>query len=91
MEPSETSRRQVRLAYRNGLHLTPIQLLVKSLSQYGSDVRIHFDGRSASARSAMDLMLLGATFGAELLVEANGADADGAADMVVQILGVEAD
>ncbi|MEZ6131620.1 MAG: HPr family phosphocarrier protein [Planctomycetaceae bacterium] len=91
MEQSETSRRQVKLAYRNGLHLTPIQLLVKSISPFMADVRIHFDGRVASAKSAMDLMLLGATFGAELMVEANGSDADGAVAKVAEILGEAAD
>jgi len=61
------------------------------MSPFTSDVHIHFDGRMASAKSAMELMLLGATFGAVLTVEANGSDADGAVEKVAEILGEVAD
>lgn len=89
MGESETSRRQVRLAYQNGLHLTPIQLLVKAVSAFEAEVSIHFDDKVASTRSAMELMLLGATFGAELTLEGNGSDAESAVEAAIQILGTE--
>ena len=86
MSDSETSRRQVRLAIRNGLHLTPIQFLVKAMAQHSATVTIHFGGKSANARSAMDLMLLGATFGSELVLEASGEDAAAALDTAAGLL-----
>ncbi len=89
MGESETSRREVKLAHRNGLHLTPIQQLVKAMNAYSSDVTLHFDGKSASAKSPMDLMLLGATCGAVLALEASGADSDSALEDAIQILSVE--
>lgn len=75
---NQITRRTVKLAHRNGLHLTPIQQLVKAVSGYSSAVKVHFDGKSANAGSAMDLMLLGATFGANLELEATGEDAESA-------------
>ncbi len=85
------TRRQVTLAHRNGLHLPPITLLVKQASQFAADIRISFDGKVASAKSAMELMLLGATHGSELTVEAEGADADPAIYAVSRILETEAE
>lgn len=84
-------RRTVKLAHRNGLHLTPIQQLVKAVSGYSSAVKIHFDGKSANASSAMDLMLLGATFGANLDVEATGEDAESALAAAESVLITVAD
>lgn len=89
MNQSETSQRIVKLAHPNGLHIRPIQLLVRAMSEYDADVRISFDGKVANAKSAMDLMVLGATFGSSLNVEASGAGADSALEEVHQILGID--
>ena len=88
MDQSETLQRSVKLAHRNGLHIRPIQQLVRAVSDYEADVRISFAGKVANAKSAMDLLVLGATFGAELDVEASGVDADSALEKVDEVLGV---
>lgn len=82
-------RREVELAYRNGLHLTPIQMLVKQSTGFQSDIRVLFNGKTANAKSAMDLLLLGATFGSMMTIEATGADAEQAAEAAVQVLATE--
>lgn len=87
MGADDAIQRQVKLAHRNGLHLSPINTVVKKACEYKADVRVCFDGKSASARSAMDLMLLGATFGAELQLEASGDDAAAAMQAVADVLG----
>ena len=89
MGVDEPTRRQVTLAHRNVLHLSPITSLVKQATQFGAEIRISFNGKVASAKSAMELMMLGATHGAELTIEAEGSDADPALDAVSQILGTE--
>ncbi|MEZ6126110.1 MAG: HPr family phosphocarrier protein [Planctomycetaceae bacterium] len=86
MADSATLRRQVRLAIRHGLHLSPIQFLVKAMAGHSAEVTVHFGGKQANARSAMDLMLLGATFGSELLIEATGEDAQAALDAAAELL-----
>jgi phosphotransferase system HPr (HPr) family protein len=91
MDESVTTRRIVKLAHRNGLHLTPIQLLVKAVSDHSAVVRVHFGGMSANARSAMDLMLLGATFGANLDLEASGVDAESALSAAEAVLSATGD
>ncbi|MEQ9411539.1 MAG: HPr family phosphocarrier protein [Fuerstiella sp.] len=91
MGADEPTRRRVTLAHKNGLHLSPITELVKKASQFASEVRICFDGKEASAKSAVELMLLGATHGAELTIEASGADADPAVRAVSEILETRRD
>lgn len=86
MEESDPIQRQVTLGHVNGLHLTPIQRLVQRASQFQADVQISFDGKSASAQSAMELMVLGATHGAMLTLEASGPDSDEAILAVSRIL-----
>ncbi|MCA9047333.1 MAG: HPr family phosphocarrier protein [Planctomycetaceae bacterium] len=89
MSDAESVTRAVTLACRNGLHLTPITALVKKASGFSSDIRIRFNHKVANAKSAMDLMLLGATCGAVLHVEATGEDAADAIDAVDTVLSQE--
>jgi len=74
------------LAHCNGLHLTPIGAIVKATSGFDAEVKINFDGKVAHTRSAMELMLLGATLGAELTLESFGTDAESALQAVADIL-----
>ena len=86
MSESEISRQRATLAHRNGLHLSPIQQVVRTASQYSAQVRIHFDSKVADAKSAVELMLLGATHGALLEIEGLGSDAADAIQAVASIL-----
>ena len=54
-----------------------------------SDIRVGFDGKTANAKSAMDLLLLGATHGTVLTLEASGADAEQALAAAVEVLETE--
>ena len=87
MEEADSVQRLVTLAHENGLHLTPITRLVQEISEFSSDVTLSFDDKDANAKSAVELMLLGATQGAELRVTASGSDADAAIAAAERILG----
>ena len=87
MSADEPHTQQITLACPNGLHLSPITTLVKEVTPLDADVKISFDGKSASAKSAIELMLLGAPQGAGLALEATGRDAHAALDAVSRILG----
>ena len=91
MSTDEPIRRQITLACPNGLHLSPITTLVKEVSPLNANVKISFDGKSASAESALELMLLGAPHGAKLTLEATGGDAVAALDAVTGILATISD
>ena len=79
-------QKEATLSHESGLHLRPIQAVVKTASDYAADVTLHYDDKAASAKSAMEMMLLGAPHGTRLTVKATGADAGAAADAVANIL-----
>lgn len=85
MGEGEPVRRTVTLKVKQGLHLTPISVLVRHAGKYESRISLSFDGRTADARSVYDLMLLAAPCGAILTVETEGPDAAAAADEVEQL------
>jgi phosphotransferase system HPr (HPr) family protein len=73
---------QVTVMTENGLHLSPISQLVRLATAYSSSIELSFEGRTASAKSAFDLMLLAAPHGAVLDIQVQGADAEAAAGAV---------
>jgi phosphotransferase system HPr (HPr) family protein len=58
-----------------GLHLRPAGRFAKVARQYHSSVTVLRDGKSVNGKSQIDLLLLAAEPGAELTIEACGADA----------------
>ena len=87
----ETSRRLAVLSHQNGLHLTPIQQVVRAASEFSADIKIHFNDKVADAKSAMELMLLGATQGSQLAVEGVGPNAQDAVEAVARVLETSPD
>ena len=91
MEGADVTTRSIKLGIPNGLHLAPISQIVKQSSEYTASIQIRFGEKVADAKSVVDLMLLGATHGAPLVIEASGDDADAVVSAVAAILsGVEA-
>ena len=82
-------QKEATLGHESGLHLRPIQAVVKTANDYSADVTLHYDDKAASAKSAMEMMLLGAVQGTRLTVKAKGEDADAAVDAVTNVLEQE--
>jgi phosphocarrier protein HPr len=85
MEAVDTVCRQVRVTPEDGLHLRPLQLLVRKALTFSSTITLTFDGRRADVKSAFDLMLLAAPTGAVLSLETTGSDAAEAAEAISQL------
>lgn len=68
-------RRSVRVPYEHGIHARPAALLVRSIAGFHADVHARAHGRTASARSAVAWMQLGAKRGDEIELIATGSDA----------------
>ena len=60
--------------------------LVALASSFESDITLRKDGRDANAKSIMSVMMLAASQGSVLEVDAEGADAEGALDALEQLL-----
>jgi phosphotransferase system HPr (HPr) family protein len=74
------AERIVRLPEGVPLHARPAGALVRAAAGFSADVTVSANGRSANAKSILDLLALGAEGGAEIVIAASGADAAEAAE-----------
>ena len=66
--------RTLKVMNESGIHARPAALVVETCCRFQSRVTFVKDGMRANAKSIMNIMLLAAEFGAEILVEAEGPD-----------------
>lgn len=76
------ARRTVAIRNRLGLHARPAAELVKLAGKFRSDVRLSRDGLEVNGKSIMGVLMLAAEQGAQLMIEAEGEDAEQAADAI---------
>ena len=65
-----------------GLHARPAAALAKIAKDYESEIKVHHKGHTAPALSVAQLLMLEATKGCDLEIEAEGADANEAVEAV---------
>lgn len=71
-----------------GIHARPATLLVQAASRYEADIFLSKgDVSRINGKSIMGVMMLAAEQGAEVLVEAEGRDAEAAVRAVSDLLG----
>lgn len=80
---------RVHLRRAHGLHVRVAAEVVRALHGMDARVSIRYGDKEADARSALKLMGLGATHGAGLVVQADGAQAEEAAAAVAAVLAQE--
>jgi phosphocarrier protein len=66
--------RQVNVANSLGLHARLAAQIVYLASRFSSSVSLGFKGRRADARNVLAVMLLAASVGSTILIEASGPD-----------------
>ena len=71
---------EVKLTIRNkvGLHARPAVLFVQAAQGFQSDVRVIKDGKEGNAKSFKSVLALAVNQNDEVVVRAEGADADAA-------------
>lgn len=69
-----------------GLHARPAELFVRLARQFQSRIELVRDDRRVEARSIIDLLTLGAAQGTELVLEAEGDDAQQAVEALVRLV-----
>ncbi len=83
----ETISRTVRVVNRKGLHARPSGMVSRLACLYDAKVVVSHGGHTADARSIMDLLLLIAPMGSDLVIEAQGPDADSAVEAIAALIG----
>ena len=83
---SKPVSREFKILNKFGIHARPAALLVKTVSQYQSEVTVEKEGAMASAKSIMGLLTLEGHQGATLKFIATGADAEDALNAVQDLI-----
>lgn len=85
-------KRTVTVGSASGLHARPAKIFVETATRQPVDVRISVDGKKpASARSLLSVLALGVSQGTEVTLEAEGAEAEQALDMLAELLARDLD
>jgi phosphotransferase system HPr (HPr) family protein len=87
--PPEIYTRTVTVTNRHGLHARPCLVIVKTVQKYDAQVTIRRGNQIADAASILDLLSLGATQGAELILSAKGRQAEEVIDALAQHFDAE--
>ena len=78
-------RAVVRIANKKGLHARASAKIVEAAARFQSRITVSKDGQTVDARSIMGLMMLAASPGSEITLEAEGPDAEAALAAIVAL------
>ncbi|WP_108649649.1 HPr family phosphocarrier protein [Dongshaea marina] len=78
--------KSVVITAENGLHTRPAAQFVKEAKAFESAISVESNGKSASAKSLFKLQTLGLTKGTEVLIKAEGDDAEQAVEKLVALM-----
>ena len=84
-----TASRETKICNSLGLHARPAMQFVDVANQFTSRVTVHKGGEEpadADGKSVMQMIILAATDGTPLRIEAEGEDADRAVDKLVELV-----
>jgi phosphocarrier protein len=77
---------EAQIVNRLGLHARAAAKLTHLASGYQSEIWVSRSGRRVNAKSIMGVMMLAAGQGTKVLIEAEGADAQGALDALSRLI-----
>ena len=82
-EPLKTT---ARITNKRGLHARASAKIVEAAARFESQITIVKDGARVNARSIMGLMMLAASLGSDIGVEADGPDQDAAMTAMLALI-----
>ena len=77
---------EVKIENKLGLHARPAMQLVDLANKFTSTITIHKNDQSVNGKSIMDVLLLAATEGTVLTIQAQGPDASEATQALVDLI-----
>jgi phosphocarrier protein len=78
--------KKVIVQNKTGLHARPAALFVQKASQFSSDINLVKGEKEISAKSIMGVMSLAVGQGTEIIIKAEGDDAQQAIDALVELI-----
>ena len=78
--------RRVPLLHKTGLHMRPAGKIMELAARYQSNIRLSCADRTANAKSILEMLSLAAPPGAELVIDAEGGDAEEALNAIETLI-----
>lgn len=78
--------KSVTISNKYGLHARPAMQFVETASRFGSSVSLIRGEKCADAKSIMEVLMLAAEKGANLIIRADGDDADAAVEALYELV-----
>ncbi len=79
-------KQEIEIINKIGLHARASTKLTQTASQFSSEIFIERNGRKVNAKSIMGVMMLAASKGSIVSIEANGADEAIAMDALLALI-----
>lgn len=79
-------KQEIEIINKLGLHARASTKLTQTASQFGSEVWIERNGRRVNAKSIMGVMMLAASKGSKITLEANGEDEQAAMSALTTLI-----
>jgi phosphocarrier protein len=83
--PTELQQ-QVRIKNKYGLHARPAAEFVKTAARFNSEIWVRKNDVEVNGKSIMGMMMLAAECGSEIVIRANGPDAEQAVRELVDLV-----
>lgn len=77
------AEKETTIGPKEGLHARPAAQFVKTAKGFESEITIHKGDRRANAKSSLNIMTLGAKHGDQVVIRAQGKDAEEAVEALV--------
>ena len=87
----DSASKQVTISNKLGLHARPAMSFVDTASTFTSDIKVIKDSQIVDGKSIMQLMMLAATQGTQLQIDAQGPDAQQAVDALTKLVASKFD
>ncbi len=77
---------KVKLLNKVGLHARPAALFVQTAKKFKSNITVIKNEQSANAKSILEILALGADYGDEIIIQADGPDESDAIKELLDLL-----
>ncbi|PAD22849.1 phosphocarrier protein HPr [Terribacillus saccharophilus] len=83
------AERTMTITDETGVHARPATILVNKAGGFKSDIQLAYNGKSVNLKSIMGVMSLGIPQGAEIMISAEGDDAEEAVNTIAETIKSE--
>jgi phosphocarrier protein HPr len=78
--------RRVTVVNAHGIHARPAAEIVKTAARFTAGIMLEKDGLEVNGKSIMGVMMLAAECGSEVIIRADGADAEAAIEALAALV-----